>query len=169
MQERTSLEDRLSVHRPHRARARRPDRHDRARRSREGRGRRHRGRECAEGAAARMSPARARSAAVGRSRRQRHLSRSPCRRRRHREPGLGLDAAAHVHALGRAARLQGRISRRDAGRRSRHQVGDAPDQGPQRLWLAQDRSRRASAGAHLAVTIPTPAGTRRSRRSTSIR
>ena len=29
------------------------------------------------------------------------------RRRRHREPGLGLDAGAHVHALGRGARLQG--------------------------------------------------------------
>jgi peptide chain release factor 2 len=33
------------------------------------------------------------------------LSRSSRRRRRHREPGLGLDAAAHVHALGREARL----------------------------------------------------------------
>ena len=41
-----------------------------------------------------------RGAAVGRSRRQRHLSRSPRRRRRHREPGLGLDAGAHVHRAG---------------------------------------------------------------------
>ena len=56
--------------------------------------------------------ARARGAAVGRSRRQRRLSRGPCRRRRHREPGLGRHAAAHVHALGRAARLQGRRSSR---------------------------------------------------------
>ena len=39
----------------------------------------------------------------------------------------------------------------DPGRGSRHQVGDRADQGPQRLWLAQDRERRAPAGAHLAV------------------
>ena len=37
------------------------------------------------------------------------------------------------------------------GRGRRHQVGDHPGQGPQRLWLAQDRERRASPGAHLAV------------------
>ena len=36
-------------------------------------------------------------------------------RRRHREPGLGQHAAAHVYALGRAARLQGRVSRRNPG------------------------------------------------------
>ena len=55
----------------------------------------------------RGAAAQRRSAAVGRGRRQRHLSRGACRRRRHRKPGLGLDAGAHVHALGRAARLQG--------------------------------------------------------------
>ena len=38
-----------------------------------------------------------------------------------------------------------------AGRGGRHQVGDHPGQGPQRLWLAEDRRRRAPAGAHLAV------------------
>ena len=38
-----------------------------------------------------------------------------------------------------------------AGRRGRHQIGHHPDQGPQRLWLAQDRGRRASPGADLAV------------------
>ena len=38
-----------------------------------------------------------------------------------------------------------------AGRGGRHQVGDHRGQGPQRLWLAQDRERRAPAGAHLAV------------------
>ena len=37
------------------------------------------------------------------------------------------------------------------GRRSRHQIRHHPDQRPQRLWLAEDRSRRASAGADLAV------------------
>ena len=46
----------------------------------------------------------ARGAAVGRGRRQRHLCRSPFGRRRHRELRLGAHAAAHVHALGRAAR-----------------------------------------------------------------
>ena len=94
---------------------------------------------------------RARSAAQRRGRPVQFLSRSPCRRRRHRKPGLGLDAAAHVYALGREARLQDRISRRDPGRRSRHQIRHHPDQRPQRLWLAEDRSRRASAGADFAV------------------
>ena len=37
------------------------------------------------------------------------------------------------------------------GRRSRDQIGHCRDQGSQRVWLAQDRSRRASACAHLAV------------------
>ena len=40
------------------------------------------------------------------------------------------------------------MTRRRGGR---HQVGDAPDQGPQRLWLAEDRIGRAPAGAHLAL------------------
>ena len=40
-----------------------------------------------------------------------------------------------------------------AGRRGRHQIGDGRDQGPQRLWLAEDRERRASPGAHLAVRL----------------
>ena len=39
-------------------------------------------------------------------------------------------------------------SRRRAGR---DQVGDPPDQGRQRLWLAEDRGRRAPPGAHLAL------------------
>ena len=38
-----------------------------------------------------------------------------------------------------------------AGRRGRHQVGDAADQGRERLRLAQDRIGRAPAGAHLAL------------------
>ena len=36
-------------------------------------------------------------------------------------------------------------------RRGRHQIRHHRDQGPQRLWLAQDRERRAPAGAHFAV------------------
>ena len=37
------------------------------------------------------------------------------------------------------------------GEEAGHQVGDAADQGPQRLWLAEDRIGRAPAGAHLAL------------------
>ena len=44
----------------------------------------------------------ARDAAVGRGRRQQRLCRDQRRRRRHRGAGLGRDAGAHVHALGRA-------------------------------------------------------------------
>ena len=58
---------------------------------------------------------------------------------------------AHVLALGRNARLQGRDSRRVRGRRGRHQVRDDPGLRPQCLWLAEDGGRRAPAGAHLAV------------------
>ena len=53
-------------------------------------------------------------------------------------------------ALGRAPEIQGRGARDDRRRRGRHQGRDAADQGPQRLWLAQDRVGRAPAGAHLA-------------------
>ena len=81
-----------------------------------------------------------------RGRRQRHLYRGQCRRRRHREPGLGRDAPAHVHALGRAPRLQGRAGRPSCRRAGRDQVGDAHDQGRERLWLCQDRERRPPAG-----------------------
>ena len=42
----------------------------------------------------------------GEGRRQRLLRRDPCRGRRHRIPGLGGDAAAHVRPLERAARPQ---------------------------------------------------------------
>ncbi len=113
----------------------------------------HRGRERAQAAQARRGAARARGAALGRGRRLRHLPRSACRRRRYREPGLGQHAHAHVYALGRAAWPQGRVDRGDRRRRGRHQVGDRADQGPQRLWLAQERAWRAPAGAHLAVRL----------------
>ena len=98
----------------------------------------------------------ARIHALRRGRRQRHLSGSPCRRRRHREPGLGGNAHAHVYALGRAPWLQGRISRRERRRGRRHQIGDRPGQGQERLWLAEDRGRRASAGADFAVRRQCP-------------
>ena len=60
-------------------------------------------------------------------------------------------AVAHVHALGRGARLQGVAGRAERRRGGRHQVGDAADQGRERLRLAQDRVGRAPAGAHLAL------------------
>ena len=104
-------------------------------------------------AARRGAAARARKPALGRGRRQRLLSRGPCRRRRHRGAGLGRDAAAHVYALGRGARLQGRMARGERRRGGRAQIGDDPGQRPQRLWLAQDRERRASPGAHLALRL----------------
>jgi len=62
--------------------------------------RRHRSRDRAEEAEEGSRPPRTGSAAVGRSRPLRFLSRGSCRRRRHRKPGLGRDAAAHVYALG---------------------------------------------------------------------
>ena len=54
-------------------------------------------------------------------------------------------------ALGREARLQGVAGRAERRRRGRHQVGDAADQGRERLRLAEDRIGRAPAGAHLAL------------------
>ncbi len=37
------------------------------------------------------------------------------------------------------------------GEEAGHQIGDGQDQRPRRLWLAEDRERRASPGAHLAL------------------
>ena len=55
-----------------------------------------------------------------------------------------------------------------AGRGRRDQIGDHPGEGPQRLRLAQDRSRRAPAGAHLAVRFQrAPAHILRQRRGIS--
>ena len=93
----------------------------------------------------------ARDAAVGRGRRQQRLYRDQRRRRRHRGPGLGRDAGAHVHALGRAPRLQGELARGERRRRGRHQVVRLQGRGAERLRLAEDRERRAPPRAHLAV------------------
>ena len=57
-------------------------------------------------------------------------------------------AAAHVHALGRAARHEGRADRPSFGRAGRDQVGDDPDQGRERLRQSQDRKRSPPAGPH---------------------
>ena len=50
------------------------------------------------------------------------LRRHPGRRRRHRGAGLGRDAAAHVPALGRVARLEDRAARSQRRRSGGHQV-----------------------------------------------
>ena len=48
-------------------------------------------------------------------------------------------------------------------RRGRHQVGDAPGQGPERLWLAEDRSAACIGWCGSRRSIPTRAGTPRFR------
>ena len=78
------------------------------------------------------------------------LSRNARRRRRHREPGLGRDAPAHVQPLGRAARFKVEFLE-DARRRGGIKSATLQINGTQRLWLAEDRSGRAPAGADLAV------------------
>ncbi|CAA9228532.1 MAG: Phosphoenolpyruvate-dihydroxyacetone phosphotransferase, dihydroxyacetone binding subunit DhaK, partial [uncultured Craurococcus sp.] len=89
-----------------------------------------------------------REPALGRGRRQRLLCRGECRRRRHRGPGLGRDAAAHVPALGRAARLQGHHDRAVRGRGGGHQVRHHAGQRHECLRLAEDRDRRPPPGPH---------------------
>ncbi len=90
-----------------------------------------------------------RGAARRRGRRQRHLPRGQRRRRRHRELRLGGDAGAHVRALGRAPRLQGR-----ADRRERRRGGRASSRSPTRSrasnaygWL------KSESGVHRLVRI----------------
>ena len=109
-----------------------------------------------------------RGAARRRGRRQQQLYRGQCRRRRHREPGLGRDAPAHVHALGRAARHEGRADRPSFGRAGRDQVGDDADQGRERLRQSEDRERRPPAGADQPLRCPTPGATPAFRASGSI-
>ena len=73
------------------------------------------------------------------------------RRRRNRVAGLGRDAHAHVPALGRARGLLDADVRIPAGRRSGHQVRDLRRERRLRLRTADQRNRRASPGAHLAL------------------
>ncbi len=62
------------------------------------------------------------------------------------------DAAAHVRALGRAPEVQGRGARSISdGEEAGIKSATLLSQGPQRLWLAEDRIRRAPPRAHLAV------------------
>ena len=73
------------------------------------------------------------------------------RRRRHRLPGLGRDAAAHVPALGAEARLRRRDGGGVAGRGGRAQVGDLPGARRERLRPVLGREGRPPAGAAVAV------------------
>jgi hypothetical protein len=111
-------------------------------------GYRLRGRGGAQGLGPEIAKPGDRIAAVGRGRQQRHLPRSSFRRRRHREPGLGVDASAHVHPLGRKHGYKVELLETPRRRRGGHQVCDAEGQGPQRLWLAEDRK-----GVHRLVRI----------------
>ena len=81
----------------------------------------------------------------GRVRRRRRGGHGATRRRRHRLAGLGRDAAAHVAALGRAARVRGRDERglaRGGGRAS-----SRPRSSPAaRTPTACSRPRRACTG-----------------------
>ena len=81
---------------------------------------------------------------------QRHRV-DPPRRRRHRVPGLGRDAAQDVPQVVGAARLQARGHRLPARRRSRPQERHADLCRRLRVRPDVGRSRRAPAGAHLPV------------------
>ncbi len=92
----------------------------------------------------------ARIDAVGRGRRQRRLSRNPRGRGRHRVPGLGImlfrmyTRWAERKAINGSCSKRARVKRRVSNRRpSRSRA--------QRLRMAQDRDRRTSSGAHLAL------------------
>ena len=106
----------------------------------------------------RLRDARAAVAVRRRVRRRRRGGRDPRRRRRDRRPGLGRDDAAHVPALGRAARAStSRSRRRPPGQEAGLLSATFIVQGPLRLRPAGRRARRAPAGAHLAVRRPAPA------------
>ena len=114
--------------------------------------RRHRGRGGAQEAQGGGRAARARGAALGRGRRQRQpISKCmPARAAPRARTGPACCCACTCAGPSSTATRSDMLEE-SAGRGRRHQVGDHPGQGPQRLWLAEDRGRRASPGAHLAV------------------
>ena len=118
---------------------------------------------------ARLADARGGAPVLRPLRRGRRAGHRQRRRRRHRRPGLGRDGAAHGDALGRAARLQGRAAGGQRGGGGRHQVGDVPRRGRERLRAVRRREGRPPAGAHLARSTPPTAARRRSRASRSRR
>ena len=101
------------------------------------------------------APRRARGGAPvqRRLRRRRRRRHGPRRRRRHRLPGLGRDAAAHVPALGRAARLRGRDEGGLPGGGGGAEVGDLHRPRRERLRPLRGRARRPPAGADLALRL----------------
>ena len=88
--------------------------------------------------------------AVRRARRDRI---DPRRRRRHREPGLGRDAAAHVPALGGDAAVQDRDPRGDRGRRGRPEEVSVQHRRPLGVRPAAQRAGGASAGADQPIRL----------------
>ena len=148
-----------------RARRRRPRGPRRARRG----GPRAGGRGRGAARVGRAAPRRARGGAavlrpLRRGRRARHRQR---RRRRHRRPGLGRDGAAHADALGRAPRLRGRAARGQPGGGGRHQVGDLPRVGRERLRPLSAPRRACTGSSGCRRSTPPTAARRRSRASRS--
>ena len=157
MQERTALEDQLDGDRPHRAGARRPAHHDRARRGREGPQGHRRRRRGAQEAQGRGGAARARGAACrARPTPTTAISRSmpaPAAPRARTGPTC---CCACTRAGPSSTATRSSISKRPPGEEAGIKSATIAGQGPQRLWLAQDRGRRAPAGAHLAVRLQRP-------------
>ena len=115
--------------------------------------------EIEEATAALDAPARRARAAQPvhrRARRGRRHLRGQRQGRRRRRPGLGRDAAADVHPLGRAPRLRRRGRRRLRGHRGRHPVGRVHDPGPLRLRPHAERAGHPPAGAHQPVRRQRP-------------
>ena len=102
-----------------------------------------------DGARRRDRGVRLRSLLVRSGRLPRRAARDQRRRRRHRGAGLGVDAHADVHALGRAKGLHRRDPRPERGRRGGDQGRGARDQGAVRLRLPA----RRRAGVHRLVRI----------------
>ena len=72
------------------------------------------------------------------------------RGRGHRGARLGVDASAHVHPLGRGARLQGQGARLPGRRRGGCEILYAGVRGGVCLRVPQERKRRAPHGAPFA-------------------
>ena len=86
--------------------------------------------------------ARARDAAVGRGRRQRRLCRDQRRRRRHRVPGLGRACCRACTRAGPSAHgYKVSLLEETGGEQAGIKSCDLQGRGPERLRLAEDRSR----------------------------
>ncbi len=91
---------------------------------------------------------------VGRGRRQRHLSRSTCRRRRHREPGLGEHAACACTRAGpRSIASRSSTWRKRPGEEAGIKSATIQVKGKNAFGWLKTEGGRASPGAHLAVRL----------------